>query len=143
MLGRNLLPAGLVSRVFGVAFGVPYPRGRPRSEPAAVFGSWFVAALVLDCRAIRAGDVTAQALDDPGVRRGPGSGHDQDGSGCSRAAECSGWRTASAQCRHAGREEADRRVGTGCPPRCLLEDRSPGRTPHLATQMPAESGRIS
>lgn len=60
LLGRVLLPVGLLAGVFGVGFGVPYSFGGiTEATAAAVFGSWFVVALLLAYRAIRAGDVTA------------------------------------------------------------------------------------
>lgn len=60
LLGRVLLPAGLLAGVFGVAFGVPYSFGGiTEATAAAVFGSWFVVSLLLAYRAIRSGDVTA------------------------------------------------------------------------------------
>jgi uncharacterized membrane protein len=56
--GRVLLSLGLVSGVFALAFGVPFSFGGPwQSLATAVFGSWFLVALVLAYRAIRGGDI--------------------------------------------------------------------------------------
>lgn len=58
-LGRILLPAGLLTGVFALAFGLPYAfGGRPEATATAVFGAWFLGCLVLAFRAIRGGDVT-------------------------------------------------------------------------------------
>jgi uncharacterized membrane protein len=58
--GRVLLGLGLTSGVFALVFGVPLAFGGPwQSLAAAVFGSWFVVALLLAFRAIRAGRVRA------------------------------------------------------------------------------------
>lgn len=57
-MGRVVVTAGVVSGVFAVLFGVLHPWGRwPESAAAVVFGSWFVACLVLGLRAIRSGDM--------------------------------------------------------------------------------------
>lgn len=56
--GRVLLTLGLISGVFALAFGVPFSFGGAwQSLAAAVFGSWFLVALLLAFRAIRRGDV--------------------------------------------------------------------------------------
>ena len=56
--GRVLLPLGLVSGVFALAFGVPFSFGGAwQSLAAAVFGSWFLVALVLAFHAIRGRNV--------------------------------------------------------------------------------------
>jgi uncharacterized membrane protein YozB (DUF420 family) len=56
--GRVLLSLGLLSGVFALAFGVPFSFGGPwQSLATAVFGSWFLIALVLAFRAIRMGNV--------------------------------------------------------------------------------------
>jgi uncharacterized membrane protein len=53
--GRVLLALGLTSGVFALVFGVPLAYGGPwQSLAAAVFGSWFLVALLLAYRAIRA-----------------------------------------------------------------------------------------
>ncbi|GLI26869.1 hypothetical protein ARHIZOSPH14_11110 [Agromyces rhizosphaerae] len=57
-MGRVALALGVVSGVFGLAFGVPFAFGGPwESLAAAVFGAWFLVALLLAYRAIRRGDV--------------------------------------------------------------------------------------
>jgi heme/copper-type cytochrome/quinol oxidase subunit 3 len=54
-LGRVVLMLGLTSGVFALAFGVPFSYGGAwQSLGAAVFGSWFLVALLLAYRAIRA-----------------------------------------------------------------------------------------
>ena len=56
--GRVVLSLGLISGVFALAFGVPFSYGGAwQSLAAAVFGSWFLVALLLAFRAIRRGDV--------------------------------------------------------------------------------------
>lgn len=56
--GRVLLSLGLVSGVFALAFGVPFAYGGAwQSLAAAVFGSWFLVALLLAFRAILGGNV--------------------------------------------------------------------------------------
>lgn len=56
-LGRVVLGAGLVCGVFALAFGVPFSFGGVGQAVAtAVFGSWFLACLLLAFRAIRRGD---------------------------------------------------------------------------------------
>ena len=57
-LGRVILTLGLVSGVFALAFGVPFSFGGAwQALAAAVFGSWFLVALLLAFRAIRGGNV--------------------------------------------------------------------------------------
>jgi len=57
-LGRILVPAGLLSVVFAVIFGLRFPwGGSVEGMAAAVFGCWFLICLVLAFRAIRRGDV--------------------------------------------------------------------------------------
>jgi uncharacterized membrane protein YozB (DUF420 family) len=59
-LGRVLLPAGVVSGLFAVAFGSLHAFGGALEASASVvFGVAFVAALIAAYRAIRRGDVTA------------------------------------------------------------------------------------
>jgi hypothetical protein len=56
--GRVLISLGIVSGVFALAFGVPFAYGGAwQSLAAAVFGSWFLVALLLAFRAIRRRDV--------------------------------------------------------------------------------------
>lgn len=56
--GRVLLSLGLVSGVFALAFGVPFSYGGAwQSLAAAVFGSWFLVALLLAFGAIQRGNV--------------------------------------------------------------------------------------
>ena len=56
--GRVLLSLGLVSGVFALAFGVPFAYGGAwQSLAAAVFGSWFLVALLLAFRGILGGNV--------------------------------------------------------------------------------------
>lgn len=60
LLGRIVLPAGLVAGVLAVVVGLWFPYGGPVEASAAVlFGAAFVVALVLAYRAIRARDVDA------------------------------------------------------------------------------------
>lgn len=57
-LGRFLLACGLTSGTFALAFGVPFAWGGSLQAAAtAVFGTWFLACLVLAFRAIRRDDV--------------------------------------------------------------------------------------
>lgn len=57
-LGRVLLTCALISGVFALAFGLPYPWGGTSEATAtAVFGTWFLACLVLAFRAIRSDNV--------------------------------------------------------------------------------------
>lgn len=57
-LGRVVLSAGLVCGVFGVGFGILHPfGGLLEATASAVFGTYFVAALLLAFLAIKAGDV--------------------------------------------------------------------------------------
>ena len=52
--GRVVLTLGLVSGVFALGFGIPFSYGGAwQSLATAVFGSWFLVALVLAYRAIR------------------------------------------------------------------------------------------
>jgi uncharacterized membrane protein len=54
-LGRVLLVLGLTSGVFALAFGIPLSYGGAwQSLASALFGSWFLVALLLAYRAIRA-----------------------------------------------------------------------------------------
>ncbi len=55
--GRILVPTGIVSGVFGVVFGFFFSFGGfLEASASVVFGIWFVTALVLAYRFIRAGD---------------------------------------------------------------------------------------
>jgi uncharacterized membrane protein len=57
-LGRVLLVCGLVSGVFALAFGIPFAWGGGLQATATVvFGTWFLASLVVAFRAIRRDDV--------------------------------------------------------------------------------------
>ncbi len=57
-MGRVVLVLGLVSGVFGLGFGIFLSfGGGGQALASAVFGSWFVASLVLAYRAIRSGRV--------------------------------------------------------------------------------------
>jgi uncharacterized membrane protein len=57
-LGRVLLAAGLLTAVFAIALGYVMPFGGTGEAIATyVFGSWFLACLLLGFRAIRRGDV--------------------------------------------------------------------------------------
>lgn len=57
-LGRVLLTCALVSAVFALLFGIPLAwGGAGESIATVVFGSWFIACLVLAFRAIRRHDV--------------------------------------------------------------------------------------
>jgi uncharacterized membrane protein len=57
-LGRVLLSCALVAGLFALLFGVPYAWGGSGEAAAtAVFGTWFLACLVLAFRAIRRDDV--------------------------------------------------------------------------------------
>ena len=56
--GRVLIVLGILSGVFALVFGVPFAFGGAwQSLAAAVFGSWFLVALLLAFRAIRRRDV--------------------------------------------------------------------------------------
>lgn len=60
LLGRPVLLSGLLCGVFALVFGVPHAYGGVGEASATVvFGTWFLACLVLAFRAIRAGDVPA------------------------------------------------------------------------------------
>lgn len=57
-LGRVLLTCALVSGVFALLFGIPFAwGGATESVATVVFGTWFLACLVLAFRAIRRDDV--------------------------------------------------------------------------------------
>ncbi len=57
-LGRVLLACALLSGVFALLFGVPFAWGGSGEAAATVvFGTWFIACLVLAFRAIRRDDV--------------------------------------------------------------------------------------
>lgn len=57
--GRVLLGLGLVSGVFGIAFGIPFSfGGAVQAAATVVFGAWFVYCLVRAYRAIRGLRVT-------------------------------------------------------------------------------------
>ena len=57
-MGRVILPTGVISGVFALAFGVPFSFGGAfQSLATAVFGSWFLLCLVLAYAAIRRRDV--------------------------------------------------------------------------------------
>jgi len=57
-LGRVVLGLGLTSGVFALTFGVPFSFGGSwQALATAVFGSWFLVALLLALRAVRSGDV--------------------------------------------------------------------------------------
>jgi uncharacterized membrane protein len=57
-LGRVLVTCGLISGVFALLFGIPSAWGGALQVTAtAVFGTWFLACLVLAFRAIRRDDV--------------------------------------------------------------------------------------
>lgn len=57
-LGRVLLGSALLSGVLAVVLGIRFAwGGTPESVASAVFGTWFLACLVLAFRAIRAGRV--------------------------------------------------------------------------------------
>lgn len=57
-LGRVVLTCGLLSGVFALLFGVPFAWGGSLQAAATVvFGSWFLACLVLALQAIRRDDV--------------------------------------------------------------------------------------
>jgi uncharacterized membrane protein YozB (DUF420 family) len=57
-IGRVAITAGLMSGVFGIAFGLFFAFGGPSEAAAAVvFGTWFVTCLVTAYRAIRRRDV--------------------------------------------------------------------------------------
>ena len=57
-LGRVLLTCALVSGLFAILFGVPFSWGRDAESAAAVvFGTWFLACLLLAFRAIRSDNV--------------------------------------------------------------------------------------
>ena len=58
LIGRIILPAGLVSGVFAVAVGIGFAYGGPLEAAASVvFGAYFVAALALAYRAVRHRDI--------------------------------------------------------------------------------------
>ena len=53
-----MLTLGLISSVFGLAFGIFFSfGGGGQAMAAVVFGTWFLLSLVLAYRAIRGGDV--------------------------------------------------------------------------------------
>jgi uncharacterized membrane protein len=57
-LGRVLLGCALVSAVFALLFGIPFAwGGAAESLATLVFGTWFLACLLLAFRAIRSDDV--------------------------------------------------------------------------------------
>jgi uncharacterized membrane protein len=57
-LGRVLVSAALFSGILALVFGLRFPwGGRPEAVATAVFGSWFMACLLLAFRAIRRGKV--------------------------------------------------------------------------------------
>lgn len=57
-LGRVLLTCALVAGLFALLFGVPHAwGGAPEAAATVLFGSWFIACLVLAFRAIRKDDV--------------------------------------------------------------------------------------
>ncbi len=56
-MGRILVPTGIVSGVFGIVFGFFFSFGGfLEASASVVFGTWFVIALILAYRFIRAGD---------------------------------------------------------------------------------------
>jgi uncharacterized membrane protein YozB (DUF420 family) len=58
VMGRIILPAGIISGVFALAFGIPFSFGGAfQSLAAGVFGSWFLLCLLLAAAAIRRRDV--------------------------------------------------------------------------------------
>ncbi|MEV5637424.1 DUF2306 domain-containing protein [Agromyces sp. NPDC052230] len=58
IMGRIVLPAGIISGVFALAFGVPFSFGGAfQSLATAVFGSWFLLCLLIAYAAIRRRDV--------------------------------------------------------------------------------------
>lgn len=58
LVGRIILPAGIVSGMFALAFGVPFSFGGAfQSLATAVFGSWFLVSLLVAFAAIRSGNV--------------------------------------------------------------------------------------
>jgi uncharacterized membrane protein len=59
LIGRIILPAGLVSGAFAIAVGIGFPYGGPLEAAASVvFGAYFVTALALAYRAVRRRDIT-------------------------------------------------------------------------------------
>ncbi len=59
-MGRILVPTGIASGVFGIIFGFFFSFGGfAEASAAVVFGTWFVTALVLAYRHIRAGDTVS------------------------------------------------------------------------------------
>ena len=57
-LGRVLLSCALIAGLFALLFGVPHAwGGTPQAAATVLFGSWFLACLVLAFRAIRRDDV--------------------------------------------------------------------------------------
>lgn len=57
-LGRILVGAGLVTGAFAIGFGLLYPYGGfSEASASAVFGVYFVVALVLAYRSVKRGDV--------------------------------------------------------------------------------------
>lgn len=57
-MGRVLLISGVLSGVFALAFGIPFPVGGAwQAAATAVFGSYFLVCLLLAYRAIRRRDV--------------------------------------------------------------------------------------
>jgi uncharacterized membrane protein len=58
-LGRLLVTAALLSGSLALVFGLRFPwGGTPEAFAAAVFGSWFLACLLIAVRAIRRGEVS-------------------------------------------------------------------------------------
>lgn len=57
-MGRVLLTCALLSGTFALLFGIPFAwGGAPEAIATVVFGTWFIACLVLAFRAIRGDDV--------------------------------------------------------------------------------------
>lgn len=57
-LGRVLVTAAMISVILAIVFGLRFPwGGTPEAMATAVFGSWFLACLLLAVRAIRRDDV--------------------------------------------------------------------------------------
>jgi len=58
-MGRVVLACGMVAAAFAVVFGLSHPfSGLSEASAAVVFGSWFLACLVLAFRAVRGRDIT-------------------------------------------------------------------------------------
>lgn len=58
-LGRIVLPSGIVTGLLAIVVGIVMPfGGSAETSATVVFGLWFLAALLLAYRAIRAGNVT-------------------------------------------------------------------------------------